>query len=91
MCTAHARQVDLVFNITTVCAAGIFTIFAFFGGEGRVEDFAQAQLLGQTLLPACFSPPAYDVFADAVEVFVPLDHVKDPVRKQINVCIAVGG
>ena len=42
-------------------------------------------------MPACFGPPAYDVFADAVEVVVSLDHAEDPVREQIDVCVAVGG
>ena len=42
-------------------------------------------------MPARFGPPAYDVFTDAVEVLVALDHVEDPVRKEVDVRIAVGG
>lgn len=90
MCTAHACQVNFVFDVPT-CTAAFFTVVALFRGECWVKDFVQAQLLGQTLLPACFGPPAHDVFADAVEVLVALDHVEDPVRKEVDVRIAVGG
>lgn len=60
-------------------------------GSCGVEDLGQVQFFAEAGLPARFSPAAYNVFADAVKLGVFGDHGEHPVRKEVYVCIAVGG
>lgn len=91
VCCAHAGKVDVVFDQPAVMAGAVHAVFVIRGGRrGAIEDLAHPEFFGEPVLPAGFSPPAHDVLTDAVEGFIAHDQVKDPIRKDINMSVAMG-
>lgn len=68
----------------------VATALAFFVLRSSFEDFSQTELVAKAILPSGFCPPSDNVFADAVHFLIALDHVENPVREEIDVCVSVG-
>lgn len=82
VCAAVLGDVNLLVDELRGVGAGVV---------GALEDVAQAQLVGQAVLPAGLGPPAQDLFADVLEALVLADHLGDPVGEEVDVGVAVGG